>query len=237
MQLQVPSGEQRTLLQGVSWSTYESLLADLGEHRGRIAYDHGMLEIMAPSKTHEGLKRIIGRLLETYSLEMGIEILSSSSLTLKRSELLKGAEADESYYVQNEALVRHREEIDLAGDPPPDLAIEVEISRSALDRLGIYAGLGVPELWRHDGKSLRVYLLSEEGEYRLSEKSRAFPALPLEEFRRFLEQWTSLSENRLVMTFRDWVRRHRRGRGVLSRKPAVNKKLAERRGRRRKPKR
>jgi Uma2 family endonuclease len=234
MELQVLSGEQRTLLQGVSWSTYESLLADLGEHRGRIAYDNGMLEIMAPSKTHEGLKRIIGRLLETYSLEMGIEILSTSSLTLKRSELLKGAEADESYYVQNEAQVRHKD-IDLAVDPPPDLAIEVEISRSALDRLGIYAGLGVPELWRHDGNSLRVYLLSADGKYHLSEKSRAFSALPLEEFRRFLARWTSLSETQLVISFRDWVRGHRGRRGVKSRKPAVNKKLAEGRGRRRKP--
>ena len=229
MQLQEPAGEHRTLLQGVSWSTYEALLADLGDHRGRIAYDNGMLEIMTPSQTHEGLKKIIGRLIETYSLELGIEILSTSSLTLKRSKLLKGAEADESYYVQNEALVRHRK-IDLAVDPPPDLAIEVEISRSALDHLGIYAGLGVPELWRHDGKSLRVYLLSAEGEYRPSEKSRAFPALPLEDFRRFLAKRTGLSETQLLTAFRDWVRRHRRRRGVSSRKPKN-----ERRGRRRKP--
>jgi Uma2 family endonuclease len=209
MKTEAPSGEERTILRGVSWSTYEALLADLGEHRGHMAYDHGVLEIMSPSQSHEALKRLIGRLVEMLSLELGIEILSTSSLTLRCPELLKGVEADESYYIQNEARVRHKE-IDLAVDPPPDLAIEVEISRSAIDRLGIYAALRVPEVWRHDGASLKVLLLQGDGSYGQSDRSRAFPMLPMDELARFLEMRSTLSENQVVTAFRDWVRTHLR---------------------------
>jgi Uma2 family endonuclease len=207
MKIEAPSGEERTILRGVSWSTYEALLADLGEHRGRIAYDQGLLEIMSPSQGHEGLKRLIGRLVEMLSLELGIEILSTSSLTLKLPKLLKAVEADESYYIQNEARVRHKE-IDLTVDPPPDLAIEVEVSRSAIDRLGIYAALGVPEVWRHDGTSLKVLVLQGDGSYGQSDQSRAFPMLPVDEFARFLEMRSTLSENQVVIGFRDWIRTH-----------------------------
>src|ERR1051326_6381928 len=105
MELQAPTtGEQRTVLQGVRWSTFEALLADLGPHRGRIAYDQGVLEIMSPGQTHEGLKKLIGRLVETFTVVMGIEILSTSALTLKSAKLQKAVEADESYYIQNETL-------------------------------------------------------------------------------------------------------------------------------------
>jgi Uma2 family endonuclease len=207
MKIEAPSGEERTILRGVSWSTYEALLADLGEHRGRIAYDQGLLEIMSPSQSHEGLKRLIGRLVEMLSLELGIEILSTSSLTLKRPKLLKAVEADESYYIQNEARVRHKE-IDLAVDPPPDLAIEVEVSRSAIDRLGIYAALRVPEVWRHDGTSLKVLVLQGDGSYGQSDQSRAFPMLSVDEFARFLEMRSTFSENQVVIGFRDWIRTH-----------------------------
>ena len=206
MTLEAPSRDERTILEGLNWSTYEALLADLGEHRGRrIAYDRGVLEIMSPSQSHEELKRLIGRLVETLSLERGIEILSTSSLTLKRMDLLKGLEADESYYIQNEARVRHKE-IDLSVDPPPDLAIEVEITRSVIDRLGIHSALGVPEIWRHDATSLEILLLKDDGNYRSSDRSGAFPMLSADELNRFLAQRSVLSENQLVIAFRTWLR-------------------------------
>jgi Uma2 family endonuclease len=200
------AGEHRTLLRGVSWSTYEALLADLGPHRGRIAYDEGMLEILSPSGTHEGIKRLVGRFIEVITEELRIKIRSTSSITLMRMELKKGVEADESYYIQNEARVRHKE-IDVAVDPPPDLAIEVEISRSTLDHLAIHAALGVPEVWRYDGMRLRFFRLNERGQYVESEKSSALPMLPLADLRRFLELRTTLDETELVVAFRKWVPR------------------------------
>jgi Uma2 family endonuclease len=115
-------------------------------------------------------------------------------------------EADECYYVRNEALVRGKDEIDLQTTPPPDLAVEIEITSRWIDRRGIYADLGVPEIWSHDGKALRVYRLQKNGEYEIASASAAFPMLPMVELSRFLDQRSSLDETSLVRAFRDWVR-------------------------------
>jgi len=94
-------------------------------------------------------------------------------------------------------------------DPPPDLGVEIEISRSTLNRMAIYAALRVPEVWRWDGESLSVHLLTARGTYRQSERSKAFPFLPLSEFAEFLKR-TDLSETQLVRKFRMWVRKRKK---------------------------
>jgi hypothetical protein len=104
--------------------------------------------------------------------------------------------------------VRDREDVDFDVDPPPDLSLEIEISRSALDRMEIYAALRVPEVWRWNGETLSVHLLGTRGTYRASKRSKAFPFLPLDDFASFLTR-SDLTETKLKRAFRAWVRENR----------------------------
>ncbi|MGD0898627.1 MAG: Uma2 family endonuclease, partial [Thermoguttaceae bacterium] len=133
-------------------------------------------------------------------------ISSGGSTTLKDELNQRGLEPDECFYVANEPRMRGRDDYDPAVDPPPDLAIEVDISRSSLDKMAIYADFGVPEIWTHDGATLRVYHLQSEGGYVQQPTSRSFPLLPLEEVQRFLDQRNTTDETTWIRSFRDWVR-------------------------------
>lgn len=125
-------------------------------------------------------------------------------MTHRREDLERALEGDECYWIAHEHAVRGKIDLDLEIDPPPDLFLEIEISRSLLDRMGILAAMGVPEVWRWDGETLRVCLLTQEGGYRESDKSLAFPFLPLDEFAAFLNK-TGQSETQLIKSFRAWV--------------------------------
>jgi Uma2 family endonuclease len=165
------------------------------------------MEFMTLSPKHENRKKLLGRMVETLTEVMNIEIASFGSMTCRREDLDRGLEADELYWIEHEALVRGRDEIDLAVDPPPDLALEIEISRSTLDRMAIYAALQIPEVWRWDGETLTVMLLTARGSYRASSRSKAFPFLPLAEFAKFLGR-TDVSETQLIRSFRVWIGKH-----------------------------
>jgi len=202
----VPAGETRVVLDNVSWETFERLLDETGPRRGRFAYEEGTLEIMAPSPEHEILKSNLGRLVEAYAMELGIDIQVTGATTLKLQMKKRGAEPDESYYVQNELLIRGRTDLRLGRDPPPDLVIEIQLTRSALDKLGIYAAMGVPEVWLWEDEALKVYWLSEKGRYIEHGESRSFSGLPLPDLLRFLSEAREKSTTRLVNDFRSWVR-------------------------------
>ncbi|TAE69093.1 MAG: Uma2 family endonuclease [Oscillatoriales cyanobacterium] len=194
------------LLKNISWKTYESLLNELGEHGGiRLTYDRGNLEIMTPSAPHEGSKKILGRFVESVSEELNIEIRSLGSLTCRREDLARGLEPDQCYYIQNENVVWDKEQIDLNQDPPPDLVVEIDVTSSSIDRLSLYASLGVPEVWRYDGNRLIIYQL-EAQEYVEREVSPTFPFLSQVEMLRFLELRRTTKENALLRLFREWVR-------------------------------
>ena len=196
----------RFLLKNISWQTYEALLKDLESQRGiRLTYDRGLLEIMTPLAPHERNSRLIGRLVEALTEELNIEICSLGSLTCKREDLARGFEPDECYYIQNEPVIRSLEQIDLNQDPPPDLAIEIDITSSSINRLALYAALGVPEVWRYDGSRLIIYQL-EGGEYRVCDRSSTFPLITSSEIIRFLELRKSNGETTLIRLFREWVR-------------------------------
>ncbi|MGL5060703.1 MAG: Uma2 family endonuclease [Microcoleus sp.] len=198
-----PSG---VVLKNISWKTYESLVNELAEQPGiRLTYDRGNLEIMTPSDPHEGNKEILGRFVETVTEELNVEIRSLGSRTCKREDLVRGLEPDKCYYIQNEDLVWNKEQIDLNEDPPPDLAIEIDITSSSIDRLELYASLGVPEVWRYDGSRFIIYQL-EAGEYSERDVSPTFPFLSQVEMLRFLELRRSTKENALIRLFREWVR-------------------------------
>ncbi|MEH2446445.1 MAG: Uma2 family endonuclease [Nostoc sp.] len=199
--------EQRTVLQNISWETFEALLRDTGEDRGsRFAYDCGVLEIMTPLFEHENPKIQFDRFIIVLAEELGIEIRSAGSTTLKRKISNRGIEPDTCYYIQNEVAIRGKQTLDLENDPAPDLAIEIDITSSSVNKMGIYSALGVTELWRYDGQNLKFYQL-REGEYVEYKFSIAFPIVSVSEITRFIEQSKSMGEITLLKSFRAWVRK------------------------------
>jgi len=199
-------GERRFVLYNVGWKGYRGLLEIVGDHGPRIAYSRGNVELMSPLMPHEGFSRRLGRIVETIGEELEIPIRPARSMTLDREDLDRGIEPDESYYIASVGRIGGRMEFDFAVDPPPDLAIEVEITNSILDKLEIYARLGVPELWRFDGEDLTLLLLQAEGSYAESARSAAFPFLPMDEVARFVLDPDMSDESRWGRSFRRWVR-------------------------------
>jgi Uma2 family endonuclease len=193
------------VLNGVSWSTYKLLMADVGNGRGwRIAYDQGVLEIRMPLQKHEQPKVLLASFVEALADELAIEIMHLSSLLLEREALSRAIEPDTCFYIQNEILVRDKE-INLSVDPPPDLAVESDHTHSSMNKHDIYAALGVPELWRYHKQTLQVYLLIEE-QYQLSDRSLAFPCLPIAEVSDFIERSKEIGQRAAVRLFRDLTR-------------------------------
>jgi Uma2 family endonuclease len=201
--------EQRLRLSDIPWETYVLYSDGLGPRHIRVTYDRGEMEVMTLSSEHENRKKLLGRLVEALTEELEIDIASFGSMTCRRKNRKRGLEPDDAYWIANEPKVRGRKNLDLEVDPPPDLALEIEISRSSLDRMAIYAALRVPEVWCWDGESLRVFLLAAKGNYRSSDRSKAFPFLPLAEFAQFLRD-TDLSETQLLRSFREWVRKQKK---------------------------
>lgn len=199
-------GETRIVLTGISWNLYERLRSNEENWHVRMAYDDGRLELMSPSLGHERIKRLIGRMIETFTEEMNIPAVSCSSTTWQRPDLAKGLEADECYYILNQRRVCGRTEIDLAVDPPPDLAVETEISRSAVRRLRIYASLGVPEVWRWRKKGLTAYSLGADGKFVEREFSLNLPMLRVKDLQPFLDVVLAADETAWIRQFRAWVR-------------------------------
>lgn len=196
----------RFVLDFVDYQTYKKVADDLGERPFRATFDGRRMELMTTSTRHEGWKSFIGRMLESLSEELGIDIACFGSMTMRRDDMERGLEPDECYYIRNEPLVRHRLDLDLEQDPPPDLAVEIEVSRSLLNRIHIYATLGIPEVWRFDGDQFQVLLLDESRNYEPAETSPSFPTLPLEEFARSLRMREGTGDSRTVRAFRAWVR-------------------------------
>ena len=203
-QLDVPEG-QRLLLRDVSWTEFEAIVEELGEHRStRIAYDNGLLEIMAPLPEHEADKEIIGDLLKALLEELDVEFLTLGSTTFKNSAMLKGIEPDQCFYIQNEVAVRGKKRLDLTIDPPPDLALEIDIT--ARTHPETYAALGVPELWRRVDQTIRIYQL-QAGQYVEVPESPTFPGWSLQtEIPIYVEQSRVDGRNRTMRAFRQWVR-------------------------------
>jgi Uma2 family endonuclease len=198
--------EQRLVLYDVTWKQYLAFADALEGRHIRLTYDRGNLEIMTISPKHERSKHLLGLLVMVLCEELDIDIAGYGSMTCKREDLERAMEPDECYWIANEPLVRGRDDIDLTRDPPFDLGLEVEVSRSVLNRLGIYAALKVAEVWRFTGHTLHVLLLDANGEYVKSAKSRAFPFLPVAELARFCALGATMSDTKVLRLFRAWVR-------------------------------
>ena len=196
----------RILLYNLSWQQYENLLSDLGEGcKARMAFDRGTLEIMTPLLEHEYYKEIIGDLVKEIADELEVDYESFGSTTWKREIKLAGVEPDNCFYFQNEARIRGKLEYDLEQDPPPDLALEIDITSKSLPRFPIYARLGVPEIWVYDAGALSIYQLLGE-EYHEVDRSQIFPQLRIQELPQLMAEEMQNGRRALRSRVRDWVR-------------------------------
>ena len=188
----VPTADQRVVMHGTPWSHYEALLALRGEASSpRIAFLEGALELMTPSKDHERNKSFLGCLLEAYALERGIDLSPYGSWTLKSAPRQSGAEPDECYLVGADQ-----------GRDRPDLAIEVVWTGGGIDKLEIYARLGVGEVWFWREGRIEIHIL-RGGRYQAAARSALFPDLDIDLLCSFLDRPTALQA---VRAFRDALR-------------------------------
>jgi Uma2 family endonuclease len=183
--------EQRFLLSGVTWEQYETLRSTLDEsHPGlRMFYLEGTLELFMPSEEHEGLSTLIGRMLELYALEANIRLYGYGSTTYRKQARQRGLEPDECYYVGTKREF-------------PDIAIEVIITSGLLDKLEIYRGLGVGEVWVWQEGQLLIYRLRDD-QYEQIPRSEFLPELDLALLIRCAE---IPDQHDAVIAFRDALR-------------------------------
>lgn len=195
----------RLLLKDVDWHQFQEILTSLGESRSaRISYSKGILEIMVPLPEHEDNKVIIGDLVKVILEEMDIEFRSLGSTTFENQKMAAAKEPDDCFYIQNEAAIRGKKRIDLTIDPPPDLAIEIDLTSRS--RLASYEDLGVAELWRYNGSKLEINIL-RSGKYIQSNQSLNFPNLPVSQIiPEYLERSKVIGRNATMKLFRTWLR-------------------------------
>jgi Uma2 family endonuclease len=196
---------QQMLLKDISWQKLEKILEEMGERRAaRISYSDGWLEIMVPLPEHEKDKELLGDLVKLLLDKLEIDFEPFGSTTLKNERMRQAVEPDTSFYIQNQAAVIGKSRIDLNIDPPPDLAIEIDItSRTTFDN---YQILGVPELWRYQQQGLEIFLL-QEGKYIKSQSSPNFPNIPIIELvNEYVRQCLTIGRSQAMRNFRSWVK-------------------------------
>lgn len=203
--LSVPAGKS-VLLENVGWQTFEKILSQLGDRRAaRLAYDRGTLEIMAPLPEHEYYKEAVGDLVKDLADVLDVDYETLGSTTWKRPDLLAGVEPDNCFYFQHESVIRGKLDFDLTQDPPPDLVLEIDMTSKSLDRMPIYARLGVPEIWRYDKGQIKIYQLQSEA-YVETDTSLAFPKIPVQQIIPFIQQHRASGKKVMRRAFREWVR-------------------------------
>jgi Uma2 family endonuclease len=202
-QLTITPGNQ-LILNNISWQNFEQILEDLGEHRAsKLAYDNGILEIMVPLPEHEKAKIFISNFVEILLEELNTEFCPLGSTTFKNSEMSQGIEPDNCFYIQHEAEVRAKDRLDLTVDPPPDLALEIDITSRT--HPSIYEQLKVPELWRFEKGNLQINVL-QNGKYTEVEFSPNFPNFPLKNvIPEYLQRCKIDGRNQTMRAFRAWV--------------------------------
>jgi len=190
---------QKVILDNISWETYQRLMEERGERpKPRYTYDRGRLEIMVSPYEHENLKHDLATLVEVIAEVLELDIAGAASTTFQREDLAQGFEPDASFYIQHAARIRGQKQIDLDTDPPPELVIEIDITHPSLNTFPIFAGLGIPEVWRYHKQAL-IILRLEGDTYRAQEASEIFRGL------------TSVAVTRLIADSRqikrtEWLR-------------------------------
>ena len=194
--------EPRVVVQ-VNWSGYRKFMEAIGDAPGvRLTYDGGQLEIMTTGAEHESIKELVGRLLEVYMDESGIDFESGGAQTFKRKRLDKGFEPDVCWWVANYRRMLGVKRWDAARHPPPDVAVEVEITHGFIERLPIFAALGVPEVWWYHDDSIEILLLQPGGQYRAAESSSNYPDLRPQFLMKYVRLKPTVSTSEILRLFR-----------------------------------
>ena len=202
----LPDGLGPVLLYGVPWSLYERMLEKLVHSHARFTFDRGTLQIMTLSPEHEWGSVAIHDMIVVLTEELNRPMTAFGLMTHKRADLEKGMEPDQCYYFNHLDRVVGMSRFDPGVDPVPDLAVEVEVTHSILDRIAIYAALGIAEVWRFDGRALRVLLLSPEGAYAPADRSPRFPMFTPEELAGWIVRAGEVDGTRWRRELRPWVR-------------------------------
>ncbi len=200
----LPIGEQRVVLRSLTWQGFLAVRQSLSPDRNtRLTYSQGTLEITMPLEIHEFSAWLIGRFIYILASELGMDTKTMGSTTLDREILDRSSEPDAAYYIQNQPLVAGRS-VDLEQDPPPDLIVEVDITHTDIDKLQLYAAMGVPEFWRYNGEAWRIYQL-QDSTYAEVDCSPTFPQVPKTKLYDFLAT-ARLSEMKADRELREWIR-------------------------------
>jgi len=203
-----PVGEKRMTFRGLEWHEFKQIQQLLTDRtRARFIYDNGTLEITSPLEAHERCVRLIENFIRVLVVELGMKLKTIGSTTLEREDLLKSAEPDNGYYIQNYALVADHE-INLERDPAPDLVVEVDITNTDINKNTLYASMGVSEFWRFNGREWKILCLVD-GAYVERDLSPTFPIVAKTDLYQFLEA-ALLDEVTAEINFRQWVRQSRK---------------------------
>jgi Uma2 family endonuclease len=196
------------VLHGIDWRTYTHLLrAFQGQRRFRLTYDRGTLEIMSPRLEHEAAADLLGCFIVVLTEEFNLPRRAGRSVTLRRRRRNRGLEPDNCYWIASAASLQGKTELDLRTDPPPDLAVEVDVTSSSINRMSIYKALGVPEVWRLSNAALTFNIL-RSGAYQVEANSLTFPLLTSADLAVFVARLGQTDDTTLVREFREWVRQH-----------------------------
>jgi Uma2 family endonuclease len=198
---------QKLILQGVGWDFHEEILKEFEDSNAlHFAYDDGFLEVEVPTLRYEKPNRILTRLVQIICDELQIDFIDAGQTTFRKKSKAKGIEPDTGFYIQNDSKVRGLLEIDLQKDLPPDLVIEIDVTSPSLDKMAIYAALGVPEVWLYKGEQVEFYRLEGE-EYREIENSIALPILSGKQATEFLQAGLSEGSSKWFQRVRDWAKK------------------------------
>ncbi|AUS99409.1 hypothetical protein CLI64_02805 [Nostoc sp. CENA543] len=195
---------QKVTLEPASWEELEKILVDLGESRSsRIAYANQILEIMTPLPEHERSKILLADLVKALLKFQKRSWEPLGSTTFKSQSMAVGIEPDECFYIENYQAVIGKTRLDLTVDPPPDLALETDLTSKT--ELAAYEALKVPELWIYKNNSLKIYLL-QQGKYVESQISQNFPKIAvIEIIPQFMERAKEIGVSQTLAEFETFL--------------------------------
>jgi Uma2 family endonuclease len=202
--------EKRVYLGGVTWETYQALRRADENRNLRMTFDHGALEIVSPSRKHEQISYLVGWMIDVWAVSRKIDVGVGRNTTFSRRDLDRGLEPDNCYWITNEHLVRDKGDVDLRVDPPPDLVLEVDVTRSSIPKRPIYAALGVPEVWHWNHDVLEVLRLDENGQYQPSQASVELPRFPLAVAAKLVAGRAGMSDTAVIQKFIRAIKPRRR---------------------------
>ena len=200
----IPS-TQHLILCGIRWATYQQLAADLGEQPVRLAYDQGTLEIMTPSFEHERFNRLLADIAQALAFGMDLSIEPAGSTDFSREDIERGFQPDSCFYLgDNVEAIKGKKRLDVSIDPPPDLVLEVDVTNRSLDKLPLYASIGVPEIWRFDLDRIIMYRL-EGATYQEVSTSHVFEGVSTTDLLNFVQQADEMPRKALFFHIMRWA--------------------------------